>query len=106
MAQRNHQASYVVKRLAPKRPLTGPHGKDTAKEMRWEIRIPGRVRLVLIGLCILGFAAGSLEPNTAGGVLALISALLIVFLFFFTEASSKDADNGVLNEAEMGADQS
>ena len=70
--------------------------------MRWEMRIPGKVRFVLIGLCILGFAAGSLEPNATGGIVALVSALLIIFLFFFTEPSSRKAEARDADDAEAG----
>ncbi len=57
-------------------------------EMRREIGISKPIRIFLIAVGVLGFAVGSLVPNAAGGVLALISAVIVIFLFLFTTSGS------------------
>jgi hypothetical protein len=45
-------------------------------------------RMVLLVAGVLGFAIGSFVPNRYGGILALVSALLVIFLFLFTASDS------------------
>jgi len=44
--------------------------------------------MTLLGMGVLVFAIGSFVPNATGGILALISGLLVVFLFLFTTSTS------------------
>ncbi len=70
-------------------------------EMRREVGVPKTIRIFLIAIGVLGFAVGSLAPNAAGGVLALLSALLVIFLFLFTTSSSaKRAEEKAGNQGE------
>lgn len=62
--------------------------------MRREVGIPKAIRIFLIAIGVLGFAVGSLAPNAAGGVLALLSGLLVVFLFLFTTSGSAKRGGG------------
>jgi hypothetical protein len=56
--------------------------------LRGEIHIPRAVRAALLGVGVLVFAIGSFVPNSTGGILALVSALLVIFLFFFTTSKA------------------
>ena len=44
--------------------------------------------MALLGIGILCFAIGSFVPNAVGGILALLSAVLLIFLFLFTTSES------------------
>ena len=48
--------------------------------------------MILLVTGVIGFSIGSFVPNRLGGILALVSGLLVVFLFLFT-ASSADGVN-------------
>jgi hypothetical protein len=56
--------------------------------LRREIRLPKTARMALIGIGVLVFAIGSFVPSATGGILALVSALLVVFMFLFTTSKT------------------